>query len=348
MATIRAISIRAERRDNSRVKPHHGFTLVELLVVITIIGILISLLLPAVQSAREQARIMVCKNHVKQLAFGMLGSENVNGFLPTGGWGFCWTGDPTRGTGLRQPGGWVYCILPYIDQSALAQIGADQPSGSSGQSAALVQLITSELEFLYCSDRRPVGLYPNTGATQINVNSASMVNKIDYAANGGDNGYVDAMESFQPTSYSQGDTPSFWVEYPQDTGINAGHAQLQMAAITDGLSNTYLVGEKYLDPDSYTTSSGYGDGENAFIGVSWDLIRTSAMGMSGNTYNYEPPAHDTPGMMTQLNFGSAHIGVFNMSFCDGAVRSVQFSIDPETHRRLCNRADGEPVDAGSL
>src|ERR1700678_1513849 len=111
----------AIRRSKHRFVPQRpartcGFTLVELLVVITIIGILVSLLLPAVQSAREQARMVECRNHVKQLGLGMLAHEAAMGYLPTGGWGFAWTGDPDCGTGLRQPGGWAYCILPYIDQ----------------------------------------------------------------------------------------------------------------------------------------------------------------------------------------------------------------------------------------
>ena len=278
MATSQAILIRAGSTDKLRIKPHRGFTLVELLVVITIIGILVSLLLPAVQSAREQGRMTECRNHVRQLALGMLAHETAMSYLPTGGWGFAWTGDPDCGTGMRQPGGWCYCILPYIDQAALRR-SAGLPSGSNAKQTALQTLITTPLIFLHCPDRRPPALYPNEGQPQANVVNPPNVVKTDYAANGGDNQYVDATQVSQPGTYTQGNTPSYWAtQHPQNTGVNVQHCELKMAAITDGLSNTCLIGEKNLDPDLYLTSASGGDNENAFTGLNWDCIRTSANG----------------------------------------------------------------------
>ena len=81
-----------------------GFTLVELLVVITIIGILIALLLPAVQAAREAARRAQCANNLKQMGLACLGHEEAHGHFPTGGWGWGWLGDPDRGFRQRQSG----------------------------------------------------------------------------------------------------------------------------------------------------------------------------------------------------------------------------------------------------
>ena len=81
-----------------------GFTLVELLVVIAIIGILIGLLLPAINAAREAGRRTQCLNHIKQMGLACMTHESTNGFLPTDGWSWNWAGDPDRGYGRSQPG----------------------------------------------------------------------------------------------------------------------------------------------------------------------------------------------------------------------------------------------------
>ena len=93
-----------------------AFSLVELLTVIAIIAVLVGLLLPAVQSARESSRRSSCANNLKQLALGCLSYDSSQGHFPSGGWAWQWTGDPDAGLGPQQPGGWAFQVLPFIEQ----------------------------------------------------------------------------------------------------------------------------------------------------------------------------------------------------------------------------------------
>src|SRR5438477_3704731 len=101
-----------------------GFTLVELLVVIAIIGVLVALLLPAVQSAREAARRMQCQNNLKQFGLAFQNHADTHKHLPTDGFGYGWVGDPDLGFGADQPGPWTFNILPYCEQKSIYDIAA--------------------------------------------------------------------------------------------------------------------------------------------------------------------------------------------------------------------------------
>ncbi|MBN1396343.1 MAG: DUF1559 domain-containing protein [Pirellulales bacterium] len=356
----------------------NAFTLVELLVVITIIGILIALLLPAVQAAREAARQLQCNNNLKQLALAALNHESLIGHFPTNGWGYYWIGDPDRGTDWRQPGGWIYNVLPYLEQQQLH----DMPADKSGQPRldAATNMTQTPLSVLNCPSRRSAMLYPLLSfgtlpgahlqyATQYgNTNSVTAVARCDYAGNGGDiysdlggpfvNGVKinTGLPGCGPNSTTVIENPPGQITSLARSGIAiiAGASngvfhpasEVRMSDITDGASNTYLIGEKYLATDAYVTGKDYGDNECAVMGDNGDIVRWTTLGYSPRQDS--PYLDDTSYGYDWYFFGSAHASGFNMSFCDGAVRLMSYSIDAETHRCLGNREDGIPIDGKKL
>ena len=299
-----------------------GFTLVELLVVITIIGILIALLLPAVQAAREAARRLQCTNNVKQLALGCIGHEQAHGFFPSGGIGGQLTlADPDLGVGRAQPGGWVFSILPYIEQQTLHDMGA---GGSVGKKMKLfAQREQTPIGSMNCPSRRLLLVGPVVHPTTTNGALLTAGAKGDYGANAGDTN--------DPQNTSLLSIPM--------TGICFHTSQVEAAAITDGLSNTYLVGEKAVRPEDYITCISGGDDDTIYWGGNADTLRTAVP---------SPVFQDTEGVDPGFRFGSAHAGGFNMGLCDGSVSSISYSIDPVVHSHLGNRKDNCTIDGSKL
>jgi prepilin-type N-terminal cleavage/methylation domain-containing protein/prepilin-type processing-associated H-X9-DG protein len=341
--------------------PRHvakAFTLVELLVVITIIGILIALLLPAVQAAREAARRAECSNHLKQLALACLNHETSLHYFPAGGWGSSWAGHPAYGTDWRQPGGWIYNLLPFLEQQAVHNVRFTSarpanPDEADGNDAARVRMDGMPLSFMNCPTRRASVVLPTNRAES------------DYAGNGGEifiafdvdnGGAMGGPADYNKGSVSPGKTG--WNAAGKDaTGIFYGASQTTMADIKDGSSNTYLCAEKYLNPVDYATGNDSGDEQSMYTGCQDDVCRWVGNRQADGTYHIIPrlnssvdmlaaPMQDTVGTANAYIFGSAHSGGFNAAMCDGSVRMVNYSVDPETHRRLGNRKDGLPIEQG--
>ena len=279
----------------------------ELLVVITIIGILIALLLPAVQAAREAARTAQCANNVKQLALGCLAHESMTKRFPTGGWGYGWTGDPDRGNDWRQPGGWIYNVLPYIEQQPLHDLGIGTPLSSQAKLDAGTRRVSTPFSQLNCPTRRRPIAYPwlvtwYNWPTNLNAPSAgrSSVVRTDYAMCGGEYWtyaywrhpvQVPATGPLPTVSQHGGylyvDDPQYAAEvhdmmttldlspgWPQGVpgpaqanGVSFALSMIGARDVTDGLSNTYLLGEKYLWPDAYEDAIDPGDDEYALPGL---------------------------------------------------------------------------------
>jgi len=115
-----------------------------------------------------------------------------------------------------------------------------------------------------------------------------------------------------------------------------------MAQVRDGSSNTYMLGEKYLNPDDYLTGNCAADNRGMYQGQDFDVNRWAG------TSDTLRPRQDNPAYEVNYAFGSAHSGGYNTVLCDGSVRTISYSIDQEIHRRLGNRKDGQPVDASRL
>lgn len=315
-----------------------GFTLIELLVSIAIIGVLIGLLVPAVQFAREAARRTQCTNHLKQIALAFQNHHDVHGHFPTGGWGAQWIGDPDRGYAARQPGGWAYALLPFLEQRALRELGTGL-AGSAKKDAA-TECITIPLPVFHCPSRRSAMNFPSWKfyghEPPHNANDVDFVAKIDYAASSGDQ---TTIELPYPQTLAEGDTTFAWQSTSEMTGICFQRSKVRMADVTDGSSSTYLVAEKYLPQTSYLDANSNGDHHGAYAGSAVDSLRSSHPDFL--------PMQDRPELDLFRRFGSAHAGAWHAAFCDGSVRKLNYGIDSTIHRRLGNRRDGEPVDGGA-
>lgn len=338
------ISMERTNTQGIRLRPQVGFTLVELLVVIAIIGVLVALLLPAVQAAREAARRSQCQNHLKQIGLGFLNHESTHKFMPTLGWGWAWVGDPDRGFGKRQPAGWVYSILPYIEETTLHQMGAGRSTAE--KRAAAAQVAATPIATMNCPSRRraiPYVAYFSSGTFHaINADAVPFHGRSDYAVNAGTTVHV----LYGPESLEDGDTTFDWeknnIPLEQRDGLAFLRSEVRHADITDGLSKTYCVGEKYLDPINYTTGEDGADNTSMYQGYDWDVNRW------GNSPPDLLPRKDKIGYTNLSIFGSPHPGGFQVVYCDGSVHQIPYSIDGEMHRRLTSRNDGEVIDEAGV
>ncbi len=343
-----------DKAAGSKLRPT-GFTLVELLVVITIIGILMGLLLPAVNAARESARNTQCKNNLKQIADAALAHEANRGYLPASGWGWSWAGDPNMGTGQNQGGGFFYNILPFIEQQNLWQMGQGDTAAQLPKDLATAA--GTPVSSFICPTRRPLQAFPYTSSAVpgpfVNMtplpSGAPVLGHTDYATNGGDNppptlnggpSSVAGAATYAWTT-STGSPPPTW----NGTGISftTNRPLLKLAAITDGTTYTLMAAEKNVDPDYYFSCSAAGDA------LGWDCGMANAWVRWGGpltTPESLAPQRDAPlpanstAAPPAYIFGGPHSGSFNAVFCDGSIRPLSYTIDPTTFGYLCNRADG--------
>jgi prepilin-type N-terminal cleavage/methylation domain-containing protein len=293
-----------------RTTPRRGFTLIELLVVISIISILIGMLLPAVQKAREAAARISCTNNLKQIGLAMhnYSFDNDNRFPPS-----------RQAEGL---GTWAVIILPYLEQNNLFnQWNMGQSYFQQNNIARL-----TPVKGYFCPSRRSTNDSPmasisgdipvtattgNAGTTSTNVPGALG----DYAV------VIDPAGTDEPSISTPSLTGSFQM----------GTYGYSLLSFTDGLSNTLIVGEKQVPVNS--------------AGVGWwdcstydgEYIQCSARS-AAVSYPLTVNPQDTG-----WKFGSRHTSVVMFCFGDGGVRSLPVTIAPATLQLLGTRNDGQVI-----
>ena len=295
-----------------------AFTLVELLVVITIIGILIALLLPAVQSAREAARRTQCANNLKQIGLALHNFHYQNNAFP-------------MSRMACHHGTWASALWPFVEQATMADQW-DPVKTFHMQPTANKQF---QVPLYLCPTRRRPPQLSKDGDGRLSAPHVPSA-LADYAACVGDGNDVSSQWDYEDagadgvfvgdrTMVCQGSDPDFL--YEGDT------LYISFAEIRDGSSNTILVGEKHVPENGFGLLA-HGDNSiynpdrletfGRFAGAGYGLARSPREGFN-------------------INFGSYHPGVCQFVLGDGSVRAFSNSIDTVILGYLANRRDGQPI-----
>ena len=351
----------------SRLRRIRGFTLIELLVVIAIISILVSLLLPAVQQAREAARRTQCQNNLKQIGLALHNYHDSHGAFPPGQINVLFGGttavtdslyaDPTEGAVLGTAGrglhgtSWMLHILPYLDQATVYNQWNFRLNALENGAPALNALrpAQSDIPVFYCPSRR----------VNLATHKLRLVQLVNYLENSvhwtrGGNDYsgcigsgigwmVAAGGQFHKGTWSltpeqladhgavagAGLTPGFTLlPHRLDLGIFHVNSRTQMRDITDGSSNVIIAGENL----------------RLNVSISEDPLRNSSDGWPWGGAATLFSTRFPPNKAFHFeNSGSEHVGQANYLFADGGVRAISENIDLFTFRNLGNMGNGVPV-----
>jgi prepilin-type N-terminal cleavage/methylation domain-containing protein/prepilin-type processing-associated H-X9-DG protein len=300
-----------------------GFTLIELLIVIAIIGILVALLLSAVQQVRQAAGRVQCQNNLKQIALACHNFHNINFAFPTGGYEYyssiAYLPDGTPEVPPRQTIGWAYQILPYIERNDVYMLQDTSNIWSQPGPVAV-----SSVPTYYCPARHAARQLQSNGRAPMDY-AAAIPGKAEW------NGVVVTTWDF------------LQAEDDHHGIINRRTVQINLDQIAEGSSNTILVAESYRHTDYYVGGA-CSDGYMGWL-AGWgpSNIRMTKFGPrqdhdSGITPDVPPTSINY--FKEGFLFGSAHKLGLNVSFGDGSVRFINYSIDPAVWWQMGSR-DGD-------
>ena len=342
-----------------------AFTLVELLVVIAIIGVLVALLLPAVQSARESARRSVCTNNLKQFGLAVHNYLGVKSRLPPGNeWDFGSPKDPSFGANCRlYTGGNVargsmhVKILPYIEQSALYD-----KIDFKGSTEPMNQTIAGKILRLHVID---AFLCPTDGLRTV-PSTADFSSALrgyganNYVGNGGPNataGNPDVVcpldfDALRPLVgfYNGFGCGTYTVKPAGPFARDGKFFKCRLADIPDGLSKTIMLGEVRVGCDCYAAERGWARTDNGtgLVGTLPPLNYDSCIGgiddttsLANATAAGKDACASKYNYTTSFGFKSRHPGTVGFAMCDGAVRFLGENIDPYALQVLGCRSDGK-------
>jgi prepilin-type N-terminal cleavage/methylation domain-containing protein/prepilin-type processing-associated H-X9-DG protein len=309
------------QRKYVKASRRQGFTLIELLVVIAIIGVLIGLLLPAVQKVREAALRAQCQNNLKQIGLAFHSHLNLRGYFPGGGADYTYDPPPpaynSNGplVGKMQPAGWGFQILPFIE------------GDNAWKGGALLAIQTTNPLFFCPSRRLPQTLLLDKDKE----------------------GYTPPINAGNPTTHALCD---YAVSNLEGTGVVRQtmavvsqqlvpvNAPVKAIEVRDGTSNTLMIADRRMNLAMLGKEN-----TDDFIGYTsgWDdeTVRRS-------TLVPEPDFRGTEGEDGGRNFGSSHPGRINAVFADGSVHTISYSVDPVVFLNLCDKADGQVINTSDF
>jgi len=350
-------TIAAARSNANSVKspqPKIAFTLVELLVVIAIIGILIALLLPAIQSAREAARRAQCANNLKQLALACQSFHSSNKKFPPGDANEY---SPNGGSENAQCMGWGTFCLPFLDDKTMSEalLGALSPKNfytgnwATGGAADLAK--TTMAVFMCPSDAAVTGLNPNYSAS-----SAGNIAKSNYLGCAGTWGAYSISSSPRPDPARPNDTRTIasfntvmttngsGAYFGPSNGVFGVSAILagftrtcSVKDITDGTSKTFMIGERDCSYDQKANPNGFKGG--VWIGPVNPKQPNSVLGHAG--LDPENQLQTSTAAGKDLAFASLHRGAVGFALADGSGMFVNVNIDKQVYKAMGTRAEGD-------